>query len=199
MTDFDTEEIVYHPEDTGDQSPNYSGNSTELFKKWFKTPSASGFLSINTWLAKSKLIVDVGKLGGDGKVASSTKCFVDAIGLTTYLHSVVHGTATELFPKRAQCPSPESFVAFGGSGNVSRIFKVHYWGAKQDNIGDPKGFAWKCGHFKGNTKGNGAIEPVWNEPISQDMIKITRLEMHEMYLRINYCLSNFAEHSTLYL
>ena len=200
MSSFD-QAIVYEKEvststETSAMSPKIE--STEFYKKWFKTSTQAGFISLSTWLDAGKVVVDIGKLGGDSKVSSSTKCFVDAFDLITYLHCVVHGTSTELFPKRSQCPSPESFVSFGGSGTISRVFKIHYWGAKTDSDGDPKGFAWKCGHFEGKVSATGAIEPNWSAQKSADMIKVTRLEMHTMYHKLNYALNTFSTKSTLY-
>lgn len=178
------------------QIDNSNQTFTEpIFKKWFKTSSAAGFLSITPWDGGNKFVVDIGATDpSGGSVKSSTKCFVDPVELGLYLQSVVNNSAVDLYPKRSGCPSSESFIGFGGSGTVSRVFKVHYWGAKSDVEGTRSGFAWKCGHFEGTVSNSGAIQPNYDKQLSTDMIKVSLLEMHEIEYRLRmYITAKFSD------
>lgn len=186
------------------ESPSTETNSNqyepELYKKWFKAGGQSGFLSITPFTKAARFTIDIGKINPDnGSVQSHTQCWIDGVDLSVYLNSVVNGTAVDLFPQRGQCPSPESFITYGGSAKASpviaRVFKTHYWGAKKDNIGDPKGFAWKCGHFEGRATDTGAIEPIFDKPIGADMIRVSRLEMTEIALRVKLCMIGWASNN----
>lgn len=185
------------PEEGAAQPQNFDG---ELYKKWFKAGGQAGFLSITPFRRDDRFvgrfIVDVGKVNpNNNSIQSSTKCYVDAVQFLTYLSSVNAGTAKDLFWKRNGTNSPESFVAYGGSAGadpVARVFKIEYWGATKDTIGDNKGFAWKCGHFKGNVTGTGAITAIMSEPIGTDMIKVSRLEMAEICTRVQLAMIGFA-------
>lgn len=165
----------------------------EIYKKWFKAGSNAGFLSITPWLKAGKFTIDIGAVDPNtNEVKSTTKCYPDALELLTFLSSVVNGSAVDIYPKRAQCPSPESLIVYGGGGDLSRIFKVHYWNAKPDDIGNASGFAWKCGLFGGKVSGTGAIEPDWSDKKSADMIRVTRLEMHEIFYTLDTELKAYA-------
>lgn len=167
--------------------------SKEIYKKWFKAGSNSGFLSITPSLAIGKWTIDIGSVDpNSNEVKSNTKCYVNPVQFNTYLRSVVAGTAKDLYPKRSQCPSPESYVSFGGSNNLSRVFKVHYWGAGPDKEGTPGGFAWKTGLFGGKTTSTGAIEPDWSDRKSADMIKVSLLEMNEIAYVLDIELRSYA-------
>lgn len=164
-----------------------------IYKEWFKTNSAAGFITITPWLTARKLVLDIGSVDpNSNKVTSNTQFYVNALDLHTYLQSVINGSAVEIYPKRSQCPSPESFVAFGASGTDSRVLKVHYWGAGSDKDGDPNGFAWKVGLFGGKKSASGAVEPQWNDIKSRDQIRRSRLEMHRIAHAVNFSLIHFA-------
>lgn len=172
----------------------------ELYKKWFKAGGQAGFLSITPFRRNGRFvgrfIVDVGKVDpNNNSPISSTKCYIDAIQLAVYLRSVFSGNADTLFPKRGGTNSDESFLAYGGSPGdnpIARVFKIEHWGATRDNPGNGNGFAWKCGHFKGNVTPTGAITADMSEPLSTDMIKVTRIEMAEIYERVNLAMIGFA-------
>lgn len=190
MDDF---EIEFQPDEEVAPAPKEFANP--VYKKWFKAGGNAGFISIEPWLAGQKFVVDIGKVDPNtNKVVSSTKCWVNAVLLVNYLNLVNNDKGKEFFPPRGDCPSPESFVSYGGSGSppVARVFKVHWWGAKKDSEGDPKGFAWKCGHFKGVTTNTGAIKPQYDSLESADLIKVSRLEMQEIGLRLNVSLNGYA-------
>lgn len=173
-----------------------------LYKEWFKTRSAAGFISLTPWFNNpdgkpvGKLVVDIGSVDSNNAVTSTTKCYVDAVDLAVYLRSVVNGTAETLYPQRTGVYSPESFVVFGGTAGdtpVARVLKIEWWGAKKDSSGDRNsGFVWKTGHFDGKVTDQGAIQPIYDKPRSGDMIKRTRQQMHTISYRLDLALSAWA-------
>lgn len=183
-------------------SPTTKDYEPALYKEWFKTRSAAGFISITPWFNDvagkpvGRLVVDIGSVTGENAVSSSTKCYVDAVELAVYLRSVVNGTAPNLYPSRTGVYSPESYVTFGGTPGetpVARVFKIEWWGAKKDDPGNPNnGFVWKCGHFSGKVTDQGAIQPIYDKPLSGDMIKRTREAMHVISYKLDLALTGWA-------
>lgn len=179
-------------ENKGSVGPAKKFEST-LYKKWFKAGSQSGFISITPWYEARKVSIDIGSVNPDTKaVVSSTKCFIDIIEFGTYLRAIVNGTAEKLYPKRDQCPSPESFLSYGGSGDLSRVFKIHYWSADAESIGTAGSFAFKCGHFGGTVTKTGATIPNFKDRKSANLIKVTLLEMHEISYRVDLAAIRYA-------
>ena len=154
----------------------------DLYKKWFRSKTQSGFLSIKPWYQGLKFKVDIGKTSQDGKLISSTMVYLDAIDFSAYLNSVVAGTASTNYPAndRTGVPTAEGFVSYGGgiieSKPISRIFKAHYW-QNSDNTVDNSAFVWKCGHFAARKTDSGAFIPDMKSVISVDSIKVTRAEL----------------------
>jgi hypothetical protein len=154
----------------------------DLYKKWFRSKTQSGFLSIKPWYQGLKFKIDIGKTSPDGKLISSTMVFVDAIDFSAYLKSVNNFTAERLFPanEKSGVPTNEGFVSYGGgiidSKPISRIFKCHYW-QNSDNTYDNSSFVWKCGHFAARKTDSGAFIPDMKSPISVDSIKVTRQDL----------------------
>lgn len=161
----------------------------DLYKKWFRSKTQSGFLSIKPWYQGLKFKIDIGKTSPDGKLISSTMVFVDAVDFAAYLKSVAAGTGALNYPQndKAGVPTSEGFVSYGGGiieqKPVSRIFKAHYW-QNSDNTFDSSAFAWKCGHFAARKTDSGAFIPDMKSPISVDSIKVTRQDI----LSISYML-----------
>jgi hypothetical protein len=161
----------------------------DLYKKWFRSKTQSGFLSIKPWYQGLKFKIDIGKTSPDGKLISSTMVFVDAVDFAAYLKSISIGTASVNYPQndKAGVPTAEGFVSYGGGiieqKPVSRIFKAHYW-QNADNTFDSSAFAWKCGHFAARKTDSGAFIPDMKSPISVDSIKVTRQDI----LSISYML-----------
>lgn len=153
----------------------------DLYKKWFRSKTQSGFLSIRPWHQALKFRIDIGKTSPEGKLISSTAVFVDAIDFAAYLKSVTNATAIDNYPanERMGAPTPESFVSYGGtmidSKPVSRIFKSHYWQSNQEY--DKQAFVWKCGHFAARKSDSGAFIPDMKTSISVDSIKVTRQDI----------------------
>lgn len=164
----------------------------DIYKKWFKTKSRSGFLSLRQWLEAGKVSIDIGEV--NGKELQNTLVWANAIQLAIYLRSIAQNTALVLYPQTNSTPSPESFVHFGGSntdkGPVSRILKIHYW--KQGDSYDGTAFSFKCGHFKARTSSSGAFIPDMSAPLSTNMIKMSRTEMADMSYRIDLAIQHFA-------
>jgi hypothetical protein len=162
----------------------------DLYKKWFRSKTQSGFLSIKPWYQGLKFKIDIGKTSSEGKLISSTMIFVDAIDFAAYLNSISNGTALVNFPSndKSGVLTAEGFVSYGGgiieSKPISRIFKSHYW-QNSDQSFDSNAFAWKCGHFAARKTDSGAFIPDMKTPLSVDSIKVTRTEI----LTISYMLN----------
>ena len=165
-----------------------------LYKKWFRSKTQCGFLSIRPWFQGMKYAVDIGKTSSEGKLESSTACFVDAVDFTAYLKSVAAGTAAINYPanERNGTTHPESFVSYGGAiinnQPVSRILKIQYW-SSNDNI-DTSAFIWKAGHFKARKSDSGAFIPDMKSPLSVDSIKVTRSEIVSIAYLLDLCLQS---------
>lgn len=180
-----------------DDKPKY--NNT-LYKKWFKSKTQSGFVSIRPWFQGMKFTIDIGKTNPDGKLESSTACFVDAVDFAAYLKSIVNGSALINFPanERMGLSTPESFVSYGGAtmngAPVSRIFKCQYW-QNGDNV-DSSAFIWKAGHFKARKSDSGAFIPDMKSPLSVDSIKVTRQDVVSISYLLDLALVSHAVNTT---
>lgn len=187
---FDEEQIIVEPND--------KKIIPDLYKKWFKSPSASGFLSIKPLLSIGKFRIDIGATGQDASLKSHTETFVDAILFATYLKTVVNGRGEAIYPanQKLGVPTNEGIVFYGGGSGqdgkpISRIFKSHHW-RKSENEYDSSSFVFKCGHFKANKSSSGAFLPDMSSPLSTDSIKVTRVELAEISYRVDLCLNNYA-------
>jgi len=155
----------------------------DLYKKWFRSKTQSGFLAIRPWHKALKMKIDIGKTSSDGKLLSSTPVFVDSVDLAAYLRNVATNPAAAIinYPAndRMGAPTAESFVSYGGATidgkPVSRIFKSHYWQSGEDY--DSSSFVWKCGHFAARKSDSGAFIPDMKQLISADTIKVTRQDI----------------------
>jgi len=179
---FDVDEFIGTLEDDpalADQPPKEY--QTDLYKKWFRSKTQSGFVSIKPWFQGMKFKIDIGKTSSEGKLISSTNVYVDAFDFAAYLKSIVSGTAVVNYPanERSNIPSPEGFASYGGADingkPVSRIFKAHYW--QNGESFDSNAFAWKCGHFPAKKSDTGAFIPDLKSPISVDFLKVSRQEI----------------------
>lgn len=165
-----------------------------LYKKWFRSKTQSGFLSIRPWFVGMKFNIDIGKTSPDGKLDSSTSCFVDAVDFAAYLKSVVNGNAILNYPanERNGTTHPESFVSYGGAiinnQPVSRILKIQYW--TSNDVIDTSAFVWKAGHFKARKSESGAFIPDMKSPLSVDSIKVTRQELVGISYLLDLCLQS---------
>jgi hypothetical protein len=153
----------------------------DLYKKWFRSKTQSGFLAMRPWHQALKMKIDIGKTSSDGKLLGNTAVFVDSVDFAAYLKSVTLLTASTNYPanERMGAPTPESFVSYGGSviegKPVSRIFKAHYWQSGEEF--DTTSFVWKCGHFAARKSDSGAFIPDMKASISVDSIKVTRQDI----------------------
>lgn len=168
------------PSDTIKNSDNKEFHQ-ELYKKWFKSKTQSGFLAIRPWHQALKMKIDIGKTSPEGKLISSTAVFVDAIDFSAYLKSITTGNAVTNYPQndRMGVPTNEGFVSYGGAvidgKPISRIFKAHYWQSTESY--DETAFVWKCGHFAARKSDSGAFIPDMKSPLSVDQIKVTRQDI----------------------
>lgn len=166
----------------------------DLYKKWFRSKTQSGFISIRPWFAGMKFKIDIGKTGPDGKLISSTNVFVDAVDFAAWLRSVINGTAVRDFPanERTGAVTNESFVSYGGteinSRPVSRILKIHYW--QNNDTYDSSSFVFKAGHFDARKSETGAFLPNMKSPISVDSIKVTRQDLHSISYLVDLALAS---------
>lgn len=186
-------------DDQEESSPIKSDNKDyqhDLYKKWFRSKTQSGFLAIKPWHQALKMKIDIGKTSSEGKLISSTAVFVDAIDIGAYLRSVANQTAIINYPQNEKngAPTPESFVSYGGSivegKPISRIFKAHYWQSSEEY--DSSAFVWKCGHFAARKSDTGAFIPDMKSPISVDSIKVTRQEICSIAYLIDLSMSSYV-------
>lgn len=173
----------------------------DLYKKWFRSKTQSGFLSIKPWYQGLKFKLDVGKTSIDGKFISSTMVFLDAVDFSAYLNSVSNGTAIVNFPSndKTGVHTAEGFVSYGGgiieSKPISRIFKSHYW-QNSDQTYDTSAFVWKCGHFVARKTESGAFIPDMKSVISVDSIKVTRSEIVSISQMLNLSLISYVSNKS---
>jgi len=178
------------------QEKNYE---KPLYKKWFRSKTQSGFLSIRPWFQGLKFSIDIGKTSPEGKLDSSTACFVDAVDFAAYLKAIVDGNAVLNFPanSRMGTTTDESFVSYGGAiinnQPVSRIFKCQYW-SSNDAV-DTTAFIWKSGHFKARKSDSGAFIPDMKAPLSVDSIKVTRTEIVSISYLLSLCLHSHVSNN----
>ena len=85
------------------QSKDYD---QDLYKKWFRSKTQSGFVSIRPWFEALKFKIDIGKTSSDGKLLSSTNVFVDACDFAAYLLSIANGTAHVNYPSNERMGVP---------------------------------------------------------------------------------------------
>lgn len=153
----------------------------DLYKKWFRSKTQSGFLSIRPWFAGMKFKIDIGKTSPDGKLLGHTNVYVDAVDFAAYLKAIVNNNADVLFPgsDKMGLPTPEGFASYGGANidgkPISRIFKSHHWPTGETY--DSNAFIWKSGHFAARQSDTGAFIPDMKSPISVDSIKVTRQDI----------------------
>jgi hypothetical protein len=168
----------------------------DLYKKWFRSKSQSGFLSIRPWFTGMKFKIDIGKTSPDGKLISHTHLYVDAVDFAAYLRAIVQGNAVSIFPAndRMGIPSPEGFASYGGSKvegkAISRIFKAHHW-TNGDTV-DPNAFVWKSGHFAARVSDTGAFIPDMKSPLSVDSIKVTRQDICSISYILDLALNSYV-------
>ena len=187
-------------EDQPNPSPENKEFSTDLYKKWFRSKSQSGFLAIRPWFDALKFKIDIGKTSSDGKLLSSTNVFVDSIDLAAYLRSIANQTAVVNFPvnEKTNIPTPEGFVSYGGAviegKPLSRIFKSHYW--QSGETFDSTSFVWKCGHFAAKKSDSGAFIPDMKQMISMDTIKVTRQDICSISYLLDLSLTSYVTNNT---
>jgi len=168
----------------------------ELYKKWFRSKTQSGFLAIRPWHQALKMKIDIGKTSPEGKLISSTAVFVDAIDFSAYLKSITTGNAVTNYPQNDKMgvPTNEGFVSYGGAvidgKPISRIFKAHYWQSAESY--DSTAFVWKCGHFAARKSDSGAFIPDMKSPLSVDQIKVTRQDICSISYLMDLSLTSYV-------
>lgn len=171
----------------------------DLYKKWFRSKTQSGFLAIKPWHQALKMKIDIGKTSSEGKLLSSTAVFVDSVDFAAYLKSITNATATVNYPtnERMGAPTVESFVSYGGAiidgKPVSRIFKSHYW--QNGEAYDATSFVWKCGHFAARKSESGAFIPDMKSVISVDSIKVSRQDICSISYLMDLSMISYAAHN----
>lgn len=196
------EDFLSSLDDDGSPKNSLKNNSEtkeyqkDLYKKWFRSKTQSGFLSIKPWHQALKMKIDIGKTSSETSLLSSTAVFVDSVDLAAYLKSVSLGTAVTNYPQndRLLVPTNEGFVSYGGAiidgKPVSRIFKSHYW--QTNETYDINSFVWKCGHFAARKSDSGAFIPDMKSPISVDQIKVTRQDICSISYLLDLSLTSYV-------
>jgi hypothetical protein len=172
----------------------------DLYKKWFRSKTQSGFVAIKPWFKALKMKIDIGKTSSEGKLISSTNVFVDAIDFGAYLKAINIGTAVNIYAANDKLgiPTAEGFASYGGGmidgKPVSRIFKAHYW-MNGENV-DPTAFVWKCGHFVARKSDSGAFIPDMKQMISVDSIKVTRQDISSISYLMDLAMVSYVSNNT---
>jgi hypothetical protein len=167
-----------------------------VYKKWFKSKSQSGFLSLTPWNEALKLKIDIGKTSNDGKLISSTNVFVNFIDFAAYLRCIVNGNASTIYRSNDKMgiPTDEGFVSYGGAvldgKPVSRIFKSHYWSSGESF--DSSSFVWKTGHFSARKSDSGAFIPDLKSPLSVDSIKVSKQDISSISYILDLCFISYV-------
>lgn len=199
-----TEEFSYFDDSSESTTSTVDSNKKsyekDLYKKWFRSKTQSGFLSIRPWFDGLKLRIDIGKTSPEGKLLSSTNVFVDIVDFGAYLKAITNGTAASAYPSNDKMgvPTAEGFVSYGGAKidgkPISRIFKSHYWQAG-DNY-DPTSFVFKTGHFQARLADSGAYIPDMKNIISFDSIKVTRQDIHSISYIVDLAIISHVTNKT---
>jgi hypothetical protein len=196
------EEFEYYDnsEENNNSSEGKKSYEKDLYKKWFRSKTQSGFLSIRPWFDGLKLRIDIGKTSAEGKLISSTNVFVDIIDFGAYLKAITNGTAALAYPanEKMGVPTAEGFVSYGGAKidgkPISRIFKAHYW-QNGDNY-DSTSFVFKTGHFEARMADSGAFIPDMKNIISFDSIKVTRQDIHSISYIVDLAIMSHVSNKT---
>ena len=162
----------------------------DIFKKFWRTKTAGGFITVRSWFEAGKLSVDIGETSPEGGLLGNTLVWTPVFPFATYLRAITNGTASTLYSNDAL----EEFIYYGGSetsdGPVSRILKVGYW--PNDTSG--KAFQFKTGHFKARKSATGAFLPDMKSPISTHSIKVSRTEIAEISYVVDLAIQAFTTH-----
>jgi hypothetical protein len=159
----------------------YTNTSSEtIFKRWHRT----GFISIGYWAKANRITIEIGALDDNGILRNATKCFLEAPKFLAYLRAEITDNLFHVYPKYEEPGKNGGFVSFGSRktrehGDVSRVFKSTYWLSGKEV--DKSARAFKCGHFKGTPNAQGAVNPDYQQPISQNSMKISLEVLAEMY------------------
>ena len=196
-----TEEFSFYDNTQAESSDSSKSYEKDLYKKWFRSKTQSGFLSIRPWFQGLKLRVDIGKTSSEGKLISSTNVFLDIVDFGAYLRAIVNGTAATAYPasERLGVPTPEGFVSYGGAKidgkPISRIFKSHHW-QNSDNTYDSDSFVFKSGHFAARLSDSGAFIPDMKNSLSVDSIKVTRQDIHSISYIVDLAIISHVSNRT---
>jgi hypothetical protein len=201
MSEFDTDDFMSdmnNPEIVDKQDTKEY--QQDLYKKWFRSKTQSGFVAIKPWFKALKMKIDIGKTSPEGKLISSTNVFVDAIDFGAYLKAINNGTAINIYNANDKLgiPTAEGFASYGGGmidgKPVSRIFKAHYW--MNGETADPTAFVWKCGHFVARKSDSGAFIPDMKQMISVDSIKVTRQDVSSISYLMDLSMVSYVSNNT---
>lgn len=196
------EQFMNSLNDAGSNEPKLDAKEyqQDLYKKWFRSKTQSGFVAIKPWFKALKMKIDIGKTAPEGKLISSTNVFVDAIDFGAYLKAINNSTAVNIYGANDKMgiPTAEGFASYGGGmidgKPVSRIFKAHYW--MNGENADPSAFVWKCGHFVARKSDSGAFIPDMKQMISVDSIKVTRQDISSLSYLMDLAMVSYVSNNT---
>ncbi len=162
----------------------------DVFKKWHR----SGFISFKYWVKEEKVLVEIGTIDKSNNLSSSAKSYVNAHLFLAYLKSEVEGNVGLLFPDY-----PDKIMQlFGGSPSskdgypISRVFTSLPWRSTKDSPADLTARAFSCGEYKGKLTNQGAITPIYAEKLAFERVKLTLLDLAELYQRLRIQVESYA-------
>ena len=167
----------------------------EIFKKWFRTKNQTGFIGVRAAFDIGKVAIDIGD--STTKPIKNTLVYTNVLPLATYLQAVASGTGDLLYPEKTwknKTTPAETYMYYGGGTvdgkPVSRILGIRYWNWR--NEPDRNAFEWKNGMFAARRGATGSYEPIMDQKLSENMIRVTRAEMAEMSMRLQVALTAYA-------
>lgn len=165
---------------------NGQKKSTDIvFQKFYRK---GRFITFSYWPEGNKIAVDIGQFDDNNKLLNNTKCYLNPLPFYTYLQSEVIGSLDIIFPGF----DTYGFSVFGGSNNVARVFKSHWW--MKGTAPDRTARIFKCGHFEakpGSQKGE--IVPDMSKQISLSSSKMSLEEIAQVYNAMSALMIKFPD------
>ena len=178
-------------ESKDNQNPQYF--MPEIYKQWHKR----GFLSVRYWPHAEKVQVEIGTIDPNSyKTLSVSKCFIGAYEFLTYTHAETYNQIDRIFPDFATKDWQVFRGNVGEDGPISRVFTAGYWKPNKDAAPDPTRRSFRCANYVGKPTNSGAMMPIYDKPISFNMIQMTFAQIAELHHRLNVFVNAYALQKT---
>jgi hypothetical protein len=161
----------------------------EIYKKYFKMSSASGFITVSNWTIADRVQIEIG--ANDPKTNASlsvSTVYVPTVKMLAYLHAEVHDNIAKLYPSMLTDDKHQHGITYFGGKGPARVFKVEDWtfdavnGGFKGTPGNVRRF--KAGEFELKA-GTTSSEPEYSKPISRNFIQMKPEEIAELYHQLH--------------